>query len=100
MRVFYVDEDEVSKKQCNYYVKIANMNVPDELKGYKSIEASSTEELLEKVKEYYGFNHKSNICVQLWSGQMYTGVRLDTMDQIPKEYEFVWVRVLVNNNDK
>lgn len=100
MRVFYVDELKQMPSPRNYYVKIANMNVPLELKGYKSIEASSTEELLEKVKEYYGFNHKSNIGVQLWSGQMYTGVRLDTMDQIPKEYEFVWVRVLVNNNDK
>jgi hypothetical protein len=99
MRVFYIDEDEVSKKQCNYYVKIANMNVPEYLKGYKSMEASSAEELLEKVKEYYGFNHKPNASIQLWSSQMYTGVRLDTMDQIPKEYEFVWVRVVLNNND-
>ena len=98
MRVFYIDEDEV--KPRNYYVRIDNMTVPDELKGYKSMEASSPQELLEKVKEYYGFNTKPKASIQLWSSKMYGGVRLDTMAQIPKEYEFIWVRVVVNNNDK
>ena len=38
-----------------------------------------------------------NISVQLWSAQMYGGTRLDTMDEIPKKYEFIWVRVSVIN---
>jgi hypothetical protein len=97
MRVFYIDEDD---KPRTYYVRIDNMTVPDELKGYKSMEASSPGELLAKVKEYYGFNAKPTADIQLWSGQKYTGVRLDTMAQIPKEYEFVWVRILMNNNNK
>ena len=94
MRVFYVDDD-VAKR--TYYVKMDNMNVPDELKGYKMMEASSPHNLLESVKRYYGLENHSNIKVQLWSNQMYGGIRLDIMDEIPKKNEFMWVRILLNN---
>lgn len=99
MEVFYIDEDENKDDvpKCTYYVKMDNMNVPDNLKGYKWIEASSTEDLLERVKKYYGLENHSNIRVQLWSAQMYGGTRLDILDKIPKQYEFIWVRVLVSN---
>ena len=100
MRVFYVDELKQIPSPRNYYVKIDNINVPLDLKGYKLIKASNTQELLEKVKEYYGLNLKPKISIQLWSSQMYTGLRLDTMDQIPEEYEFIWARIVVNNRDK
>ena len=96
MRVFYVDDiDDVEKRR--YYVKMDNMNVPDELKGYKMMKASSPHDLLENVKTYYRLEKCLNINVQLWSSRMYGGTRLDTMNVIPKENEFIWVRVLVNN---
>ena len=99
MRVFYIDEDEKIQANREYYVKMDNVNVPDELKGYKSIKASTPQDLLKSVMEYYGLNGRANINVQLWSNKMYSGVRLDTMESIPKEYEFVWVRVLLNNKE-
>ena len=99
MRVFYIDEDEKIQGKRAYYVKMDNVNVPDEMKGYKMIEGSSPQDLLESVKVYYGLDKRDNICVQLWSDRMYNGVRLDTMEEIPKQYEFVWVRVLLNNKE-
>ena len=95
MKVFYVDEVDVPLRA--YYVKMDNMNVPANLKGYKLIQALSPKDLLESVKRYYGLENCPNISVQLWSAQMYGGTRLDIMDEIPKQYEFIWVRVLVIN---
>mgnify|MGYP003352246227 CR=1 FL=1 len=43
MRVFY-------EELRNYYVKLDNVNVPEELKGFKSIDALTTKELIEKTK--------------------------------------------------
>jgi hypothetical protein len=99
MRVFYVDEDLVTASKRAYYVKMDNVNVPDELKGYKMMEASSPQDLLNCAKEYYGLEDRPNINVQLWSNQMYSGVRLDTLEEIPKGCEFIWVRVLLNNKE-
>ena len=96
MRVFYTDM--VNMVNRAYYVKMDNMNIPDSLKGYKMLEASTSQELLKKVIEYYMLGDLSNIRVQLWSNQMYGGVRLDTMDEIPKKYEFMWVRILLNRS--
>ena len=95
MKVFYVNEVDVPKRV--YYVKMDNMNVPDNLKGYKLIQAVSTGDLLESVKRYYGLDNCPNISIQLWSAQMYGGTRLDTMEEIPKQYEFIWVRVYIIN---
>jgi len=95
MKVFYIDEVDVPLRA--YYVKMDNMNVPANLKGYKLIEALSTVDLLESVKMYYGLENYPNISVQLWSAQMYGGTRLDTMEEIPKQYEFIWVRVYIIN---
>lgn len=94
MRVFYIDEEDTSKRR--YYVKIDNVNVPEELKGYKEIEADSIGELKESIKEVYGFNKHKNFELELWSSANHMGKRLDTLEEIPKEIEFVWARV-VNN---
>lgn len=96
MRVFYTDK--MSETSRSYYVKIDNMNVSDELKGYKMLNASTPRELLKYVKKYYNLEDLPNIQVQLWSNQMYGGVRLDIMEEIPKKYEFMWVRILLNRN--
>jgi len=94
MRVFYVDEEDISKRR--YYVKIDNVTVPDNLKGYKAIEAESVDELKRFVIEEYGFNKNKNIDIELWSSQNRTGMRLDILKEIPKENEFIWVRVVPN----
>lgn len=92
MRAFYTDLDETVSRRT-YYVKIGNVNLPDDLKGYKSIEADDTKELINKIIELYKFPTTSDK-IQLWSNQMYGGIRLDKMPVIPIEHEFVWVRVL------
>ena len=94
MRVFYVDEDEVSKRR--YYVKVDNVNLPEDLKGYKVIEAESIDELKELINEVFGFNKKKNFTLELWSSQNYMGKRLDILKEIPKDIEFIWVRVVLN----
>jgi hypothetical protein len=102
MRVFYIDEEEDKSKltnERNYYVKVDNVNVPDDLKGFKAIKASSIVELTKKVMEYYRFNRNKDTAVQLWSNANYTGKRLDTMEEIPADIEFVWVRVVLNKSE-
>jgi hypothetical protein len=99
MRVFYDDEEESKKSKRRYYVKIDNINVPEELKGYKAIEASSVEELINEVKEYYKFKLHPDFVVQLWSNNNHTGIRLDTLKNIPEEIEFIWVRGVINKTD-
>lgn len=91
MRVFYIDEDENTNNESmpTYYVKLENVSVPDELKGYKAFNASSTSELIDQISTHYNIKTAS---IELWSGQVRQGQRLDTMPTIPKEYEFIWVR--------
>jgi hypothetical protein len=84
MRVFYIDEE--SKR--NYYVKVENVNLPESMKGYISIAAIDVEDLIEKVKLNYGIK-SNNIGIELWSGQRYISMRLDIMDEIPKDIEFI-----------
>lgn len=92
MRVFYVDEEDISKRR--YYVKIDNVSVPDNLKGYKAIEAESINELKEMIIREYGFDKHNNFAIELWSGQNHMGKRLDILEKIPTEIEFIWVRIV------
>lgn len=96
MRVFYVDEDDIQAKR-RYYVKVDNIDVPESLKGYKAIEADTTEELKKEIMKYYKF--KEGISVQLWTSAGHSGKRLDEMKVIPREYEFVWVRAVLNKDN-
>jgi hypothetical protein len=98
MRVFYIDEEEEKSKR-QYYVKVDNVNVPERLKGFKAIRATSIQELIERVKEYYEFNKNQDVCIQLWSNANYTGKRLDILDKIPDENEFIWVRAVLNKKE-
>jgi hypothetical protein len=89
MRVFYIDEDEPSQR---YYVKLENMTAPtDNLKGYIAIDARSSADLLEQIRRTYSIQH---VDIELWTGQGRQGLRLDTLPAIPKEYEFIWIRVV------
>jgi hypothetical protein len=98
MRAFYIDVDNLELH--NYYVKIENVNVPTELRGYQKIEAYDSIDLLNKSLIYYNFNNYSpNIRFELWSNTKYNkGIRLDTLDNIPKEYEFIWLRAVPVHN--
>ena len=89
--------------QKDYYVKLDNICVEDiTLLGYKRMTASSGPELLQKAIAFYGFNAECAMHLQLWTrsefrsdgiNQLSTStVRLDTMEVIPDEYEFVWIR--------
>lgn len=92
MRVFYEEEEDISMQKHRYYVKIDNVNVPEHLKGYKALEASTTDELKKQIMEYYGLNEK--LSIELWTNQNRQGKRLDQMKEITKENEFIWVRVV------
>ena len=99
MRVFYEEEEPKSSSKRRYYVKIDNVNVPEELKGYKAIEATTVDELISQVKEYYKFKTHPDFVIQLWSNNNHTGIRLDTLKNIPEEIEFIWVRGVLNKTD-
>ena len=99
MRVFYIDEEEEKSKR-QYYVKIDNVSVPEELKGFKAIKAATTDELIERVKDYYEFNKNLDINIQLWSNANFTGKRLEILDKIPVENEFIWVRAVLNKKEQ
>jgi hypothetical protein len=95
MRVFYEEEDEILERR--YYVKVENVNIPDNLKGYKAIEASTIEELKKKVIELYSFdtnNISDKIRIEFWSGQINNSKRLDNLNKIPKDIEFISVRIV------
>lgn len=92
MRVFY-DNNESTNLNRNYYVKIDNVAVPDELKGFKLITAFTIEELILKVGKYYGLDKNPDVLIELWSNSNFTGKRLDILKEIPLENEFMWVRV-------
>jgi hypothetical protein len=98
MTVFYNDKQTQTIENRVYYVRMDTTNIPDDLKGYKIIEASTPQDLLEKVKTRYRLQDRPNIRVQLWSNKIYCGNRLDTMEEIPRDCEFIWVRLLNNNN--
>jgi hypothetical protein len=93
MRVFYIDEDEPSKR---YYVKLENMTPPDRLKGYIAIDARSSADLLEQIRDTYSIR---NADIELWSNQGRQGLRLDTLTVIPKDHEFIWVRVVARPSE-
>lgn len=91
MRVFY-EEEEVESKRRRYYVKIDNMNMPEDLKGFKAIEARTIEELKSNIKDIFELNKSIKYNIELWSSSNYQGKRLD-LENIPEEIEFIWVRL-------
>ncbi len=88
MRVFYVEENELRP----YYVKLDNVDVPDSLKGFKRLYATSSSDLIKEIKTL--FKLKKDLTINLWSNSNYTGRRLDILEEIPKEDEFIYARVV------
>jgi hypothetical protein len=99
MRVFYDEIDiQASTDQKFYYVKMDNVAIPPELRGFRVFEATATSDLISKITIYYKLNAIPNLEVQLWSNQPFTGKRLDLEEELPADQEFLWVRVVHKNN--
>jgi hypothetical protein len=98
MRVFYVDED-IPESPRQYYVKIDNIAVPNDLKGFKLINASTAAELKDRIYELYNFKENAKNRIQLWSAPIGSTnrTRLDKLIIIPKTYEEIYVRGVENN---
>lgn len=81
-----------------YYITLENIWVPQHLQGTRAISAISVEELIYNIIEDYGFHHIYNMTldIQLWSAPMgsLTRKRLDVYKYIPKDNEFIWVRIV------
>jgi hypothetical protein len=104
MRVFYIDEEDLSKRR--YYVKLDNVSIPDRLKGYKAIDADTVDELKSVIMEVFELKRvrensdkERELDIQIWTGQNCMGKRLDILKDIPKEIEFVYARVITNKVD-
>lgn len=76
----------------SFYVKLANIKMEDnKMMEYKHIMASSGPDLLDKVCSYYGFNSLIKKHIKLFYRLGYHSIRIDNMDIIPDEYEFIFV---------
>jgi hypothetical protein len=86
-----MSKSEVSSRR--YYIRSDNIYLPENLMGLQAIDANTVSELMQKVYERYNFSEVAKGRVQLWSAN--TGVkriRLDTLEEIPKEYEILWMK--------
>jgi len=83
----------MQRMQRAYFVKVENIQVPDQLRATKLIEATTISELKEKIYEYYEIhdNHRKNI--QLWSASfgMQNRMRIDILDEIPENVEHIYI---------
>jgi hypothetical protein len=84
-------------QQRDYYVKLDNIFMEDvSMHKHKHVQASSSgQDLLKQIIKCYEFNEECVPHLQVWSSNhrlVKTLLRLDTMEIIPPEYEFVWVR--------
>jgi len=77
----------------SYYVKLDNMLVPDDKKGYRLIQATSGFDLLEKAIRLFNLPHRNfqlvSSCLDIKSSML----RLDQLEDIPIEHEFILLRV-------
>jgi hypothetical protein len=96
MRSFYIDDSDNNneKIQREYFVKIENITISENMKYTQIITACNPIELKDKICNHYGFQNCFNKDIQLWSGSIGSTkrIRLDTLDNIPYEYDTVYVR--------
>jgi hypothetical protein len=77
----------------NYYVKLDNMIIPHDKKGYRLIEATSGPHLLEKAIRIFGLPHDNFQLVSSHIDTKLSTMRLDQLEEIPLEHEFILLRV-------
>ena len=77
----------------NFYVKLDNMLVPDDKKGYRLIQATSGSDLLEKAICIFGLPHMNFQLVSSHIDSKLSTMRLDQLEEIPLEHEFILLRI-------
>lgn len=82
-----------------FYVKLDNIFSTNPIfKRYQILKASSGPELLKKAIIHYGFKDSVILRLQLWSSNitwLTPARRIDILDTIPEEYEFIWLRASI-----
>jgi hypothetical protein len=82
-------------EEREFYVRLHNIcSLNQELRGFKLIKASSGEELLDKACNYFRINVRFKPQLQIWSANSIyhrNATRIDTLQTIPREFEFVWL---------
>lgn len=83
-----------SEMKRAFFVKIDNILLSKELDRTRVIFAESTAELKQQIYKYYKIKQEYAKNIQLWSAPLgfKDRVRLDTLNEIPQNYECVWVR--------
>jgi len=77
----------------SYYVKLDNIITADESKrGYQRFEATSGPELLQQACTFFGWNHRDNVTLQLWTVVDGRKIRVDTLDTLEESYQFVQLK--------
>lgn len=88
----------MNKERC-FYIKLYNiLSTNPILNQYQMIKASSGPELFKKAITHYGFNNSDITRLQLWSSNiawLKSACRIDTLDIIPEEHEFLWIRASI-----
>jgi hypothetical protein len=77
----------------SYYVKLDNMLIPDDKKGYRLIQATSGFDLLEKAIRLFDLPHMNFQLVSSHIDTKISTMRLDQLEEIPLEHEFILLRV-------
>uniref|UniRef100_A0A6C0KRU1 Uncharacterized protein n=1 Tax=viral metagenome TaxID=1070528 RepID=A0A6C0KRU1_9ZZZZ len=78
----------------NYYVKLDNMLIPNDKKGYRLIQATSGFDLLEKAIKVFELPHMHfQLVSSFLDKDLLRYVRLDQLETIPAEHEFIYLRV-------
>jgi len=76
-----------------YYVKLDNMLIPDHKKGYRFIQATSGSDLLKKAIEIFDLPHMNFQLVSSHVDTKLSTMRLDQLEEIPLEHEFILLRI-------
>lgn len=89
----------MSPSERCFYIKLDNiLSTNPILHQYQMIKASSGPELIRKAITHYGFNNSVISRLQLWSSNtawLAPAQRIDTLDIIPEEHEFLWLRASI-----
>jgi len=95
MRVFYEDESDtpvLTKK--TYYVKLINpvTSIIDNDTKWDTFQAISTRDLIAQINEFYTFDRRPELEIQLWSINR-PRKRLDNLKEIPYDIEYLYAKV-------
>ena len=88
----------ISSKKHLFFVRPDNFHFKDDRQNIRVFYATSGQDLLEQILEYYKFeNVGTRIQIELWSHQIGMGrprTRLDTISDLSDKYETAWIRIV------